>query len=163
MNEDFRMNDSRDVPEIPPESHTAARCARVGTDVNDLTRSPLAGQPDRCACGLYRLSAEPAPLASSTLGIPRAQSGALQVLQSARPEGVASISNAVAAAADEISAYHQLDAAQRICVKHLQDALSAFLQTIVLCCPPGPERSTAISRAREAKMWGAVGIALEGK
>ena len=33
---------------------------------------------------------------------------------------------------------------------------------VVETCPPGSERSTAISRIREGKMWASAAVALEG-
>lgn len=98
-----------------------------------------------------------------TAGINPAHRGALQVLQFHAPAAGLDARDAIRAAAREISTYHQLDAAQRVLVDHLQKALEEFLIAIVMTCPSGPERSTAISRAREAKFWAAAGIALEGK
>lgn len=164
------------------QTHTAARC-----DSRDegLTRSPLAGQADRCACGLYRLNVLPPPapltgsdatpggrqiqappieadrLPSSTLGIPRAQTGALPVLQSASL-ATEDIGNVVLAAR-EVSGYHVVGSDQAERLKALELNLATFLTAIVCNCPPGSERVSAISRAREAKFWGAAAIALEGK
>lgn len=97
-----------------------------------------------------------------TLGIKPAERGALQVLQFANCEaGINPLS--VATAAKEIANYHAPVGSQAARHQGLSDALSDFLLTLVTFAPPGPERSTAISRAREAKMWASAAIALEGK
>lgn len=92
-----------------------------------------------------------------TFGIPPANQGPLQVLQF--HEGPWSFE--VGVAADEISRYHGPNEGQATRHKALSFALKSFLSEIVTSAPPGPERSTAISRAREAKMWASAAIALE--
>lgn len=67
----------------------------------------------------------------------------------------------IRAAAREVSIYHPPVGNQAQRHAQLSGALEAFLTLLVLNCPPGPERSTAISRAREAKMWASAAIALE--
>lgn len=96
-----------------------------------------------------------------TLGIKPAERGALQVLQFASYDTTNPVS--VAVAAKEIANYHAPVGNQAARHQGLSDALSDFLLVLVTFAPPGPERSTAISRAREAKMWASAAIALEGK
>jgi hypothetical protein len=67
----------------------------------------------------------------------------------------------ISRAAKEVARYHAADAGQAERHQALTEALAAFLVRICECCPPGAERSTAISRAREAKMWASCAIALE--
>lgn len=104
-----------------------------------------------------------------TAGIAPAKQGALAVLQFARPtlESGHEELTAIESAADEVAHYHAPsgDQAARQAARHknLSASLSRFLKDIVHYCPPGPERSTAISRAREAKMWASAAVALEGK
>lgn len=45
--------------------------------------------------------------------------------------------------------------------QRLAQAAASFLAVIAEATPSGPERSTAISRAREAKFWASAAIALE--
>ena len=96
----------------------------------------------------------------ATLGIPPAKEGPLQILQF---NPVGATSNDLSEAAEEIVQYHACDEDQRNRLRALERAGAVFLRVIATCAPPGPERSTAISRAREAKMWGAAAIALEPK
>ena len=96
-----------------------------------------------------------------TAGIAPAQKGALSVLQFSTPENTQP--EDVSAAAVEVATYHAPTGDQASRHQILSGALSDFLITLVAMCPPGPERSTAISRAREAKMWASAAIALEGK
>lgn len=100
--------------------------------------------------------------APKTAGIPPAQSGALSILQFTQP-GMRSPQENVSAAANTISTYQTPTelAAQRHAA--IGAATEAFLVAIVDNCPPGPERSTAISRIREGRMWANAGVALEGK
>lgn len=104
-----------------------------------------------------------------TAGIASAQKGALTVLQFEPPYTEIEVSDAIDAservrtAAREVATYHAPTKSQANRHKNLSDALTYFLEALVANCPPGPERSTAISRAREAKMWASSGVALEGK
>ncbi len=43
----------------------------------------------------------------------------------------------------------------------LSRALTEFLVAIVGSCPPGPERSSAIANAREAKAWASAAVAMQ--
>ena len=70
---------------------------------------------------------------------------------------------AVYNASQEVAYYHRPTGDQGERHGRLSHALANLLQEIVNVCPPGPERSTAISRAREAKMWASAAIALEGR
>ena len=101
-----------------------------------------------------------------TPGIAPAQKGALSVLQfePRYPENLLTETvERVQAAAREVANYHAPTPDQADRHKNLSDALTYFLEALVANCPSGPERSTAISRAREAKMWASAGVALEGK
>jgi hypothetical protein len=69
--------------------------------------------------------------------------------------------NRVNRAAKEVATYHRPDGDQAMRHQELTESLALFLEAIVRYVPPGPERSTAISRAREAKMWASAGVALE--
>lgn len=93
-----------------------------------------------------------------TLGIPPAGHGPLQVLQFNPVRGG---SSGLSDAADEIAYYHSPSDDQTNRHRGLSEALSQFLLVIATEAPPGPERSTAISRAREAKFWASAAIALE--
>lgn len=95
----------------------------------------------------------------TTAGIAPAQKGALSVLQFEPARGGGSH---IANAALEVASYHAPTGDQAKRHMDLSVALAAFLEAIVAAAPPGPERSTAISRAREAKFWASAGIALEG-
>lgn len=98
-----------------------------------------------------------------TAGIPPATRGALQVLQFATPDNADMDPERVAWAAHEVATYHAPVGDQAERHKMLSAALAEFLSVMVAMAPPGPERSTAISRAREAKMWASAAIALEGR
>lgn len=67
----------------------------------------------------------------------------------------------VRAAAREVSIYQPPSDDQAFRHAALSVALETFLTALVQNCPPGPERSAAISRARDAKMWASAAIALE--
>lgn len=95
-----------------------------------------------------------------TAGIAPATRGALQKLQF---NEVGASSSELVAAANEVATYHAPDALQIERHAQLTAALSRFLVSIAVYAPAGPERSTAISRAREAKMWASAAVALEGK
>lgn len=95
-----------------------------------------------------------------TAGIAPAQRGALSVLQF-EPFGGAG--SHLAEAAREVATYHAPTGTQAARHQALSSALADFLLAIVDNTEPGPERSTAISRAREAKMWASAAVALEGK
>lgn len=97
------------------------------------------------------------PNPQATRGIQKAASGtALGLLQN---EPVSHLREA----ALEIATYYAPGGDQAARHSNLSHALADFLQMIVASCPPGPERSTAISRAREAKMWASAAIAMEGR
>jgi hypothetical protein len=89
--------------------------------------------------------------------------GALNVLQFTTPADADTMPGAVMKAANEVSVYHPPVGDQAARHGNLSQALETFLVCVVANCPPGPERSTAISRAREAKMWASAAVALEGK
>lgn len=101
-----------------------------------------------------------------TAGIAPAQAGALAVLQFHERYGdevaVGHVQR-VQEAAREVATYHAPTPDQARRHGNLSDAAAAFLEALVANCPPGPERSTAISRAREAKFWASAAVALEGK
>jgi len=65
------------------------------------------------------------------------------------------------AAAREVARYHKPAPGQADRHAAIAEALADFLVILIENAPPGPERSTAISRAREAKMWASAAIALE--
>jgi hypothetical protein len=65
-------------------------------------------------------------------------------------------------AARQIVGYHTMTTDQKSRYNRLTEAAAYFIATLVDVTEPGPERSTAISRAREAKVWAAGAIALEG-
>lgn len=64
-------------------------------------------------------------------------------------------------AAEELSRYHVPTEDQAERHQNLAASLETFLLVLVMNAPAGPERSTAISRAREAKFWASAAIALE--
>lgn len=102
----------------------------------------------------------------ATKGIPRAENKpgqrALLMLQSS-PNRLDDhdLHERVAEAAWEVSTYHAPVGDQVSRHLNLSAAVANFLVSIVENVPAGPERSTAISRAREAKMWASAGVALE--
>lgn len=67
----------------------------------------------------------------------------------------------IRAAAAEVARYHPPTKGQAERHQMLASSAAEFLERIVLLAPPGPERTTAIERAREAKMWASAAIALE--
>ena len=89
-----------------------------------------------------------------TLGIPPATEGPLQVLQFARsatpPVEYGKVHEAALALA---RCPLETDLNQRSWHESVEYALAYFLTEIVANAPAGSERSTAISRAREAAMW----------
>lgn len=98
---------------------------------------------------------------------PPALRGALAVLQfTPNPNlGVPwphEVVDAVVKAATEVATYHAPTGNQAERHSRLSQATAAFLMVVVEACPPGPERSTAISRIREGKMWASAAVALEG-
>lgn len=95
------------------------------------------------------------------LGEKKSQTGALNVLQFSRV-GVEYDPEAVRKAATEVVSYHAVHPGQLQRLTRVADAAATLLVHIVETCPPGPERSTAISRLREAKMWASAAISLEG-
>jgi hypothetical protein len=95
----------------------------------------------------------------STLGIPPANDGPLQVLQQA-PIGMAGLGDSFDAAL-ELTRDQKPTGEQARRHNNLSESLARFLLDIVNYTRPGPERSTAISRAREAKWWAAAAIAME--
>lgn len=108
------------------------------------------------------LGAASVPERPKTLGIPPASKGALQVLQFT-PAG------AHQRRANEVELQQLYDAANQVAGQHevllgpsIEQALAQFLVAIIEHAPPGPERSTAISRAREAAMWAQDAIRMEG-
>lgn len=96
-----------------------------------------------------------------TAGIAPANKGALSVLQFTQP-GARSPQEDVEAAAQTVCTYQRPteQAVQRHAA--IARATADLMVVIVDNCPPGPERSTAISRLREARMWANAGVALEG-
>lgn len=108
-----------------------------------------------------------------TAGIAPAQKGALAVLQFTPPyaaitaitemDKAKEISDKVYSAAREVATYHTPTGDQAARHANLSGALAYFLEALVANTPSGPERSTAISRAREAEMWASAGLALEGR
>lgn len=103
-----------------------------------------------------------------TPGIAPAQSGSLAVLQFTRMADTPHETDAeeirkIFEAAHQISTYQPASPSQVAHYKEIAAASAALLGIIVLHAPPGPFRSTAISRAQEARMWANAAIALEGK
>lgn len=101
-----------------------------------------------------------------TAGIAPATEGPLQVLQFHRHTDVTGQAEfddvaRIRRAAKEIASYHKPTEEQTQRHQLLSIALEDFLLYIVQACPPGPERSTAISWARAAKMFAAAAISLE--
>lgn len=96
-----------------------------------------------------------------TPGIPPAQDGPLSFLQFATWESGDYFLDQVRLAAHEIASYHKPteDQTQRHLLLTL--ALEQYLVSVIQACPPGPERSTAISWARASKMFAAAAISLE--
>ena len=102
-----------------------------------------------------------------TAGIPPAKTGALAVLQfatNATPEAPwpDATGEAIEKAADDVATYHAPTEDQARRHANLSTAVASFLFAVVHNCPPGPERSTAISHIRTAKMWASAAVALEG-
>lgn len=153
----------------------AAKVADVpwdpGVPIVDETR-PLEGAG---SSGIYGLAERTPPTTEGlppfdppTKGIPRAENRpgqrSLHILQSS-PNRLRDydLHEKVAEAAWEVSIYHAPVGDQVSRHMNLSAALANFLIVIVENVPAGPERSTAISRAREAKMWASAGVALEPK
>jgi hypothetical protein len=67
----------------------------------------------------------------------------------------------VGKAAHSVATYHKPVGTQATRHQVLQEALVDFLAVLVQMAPSGPERSTAIARAREAKFWASAAVALE--
>jgi hypothetical protein len=100
----------------------------------------------------------------ATLGIPPAKEGPLKVVQfNPRGAGGTYLFDAVREIMCGCGRDLLLDEGQRGRLSALEEAAAHFVVALANCTPPGPERSTAISRAREAKMWGSAAIALEPK
>jgi len=97
----------------------------------------------------------------TTAGIPPAKDGALAFLQFAKWNPGPMFRAQLALAAHEIASYHKPteDQTQRHLLLTL--ALEQYLVYLIQACPPGPERSTAISWARASKMFAAAAISLE--
>lgn len=106
---------------------------------------------------------KPSPAAPAAGVNPSWNRGSLNVLQFADVRKLPDTAQTVEIAAAEVSSYHAVTLEQSVRLKSLELGLANFLVTLVACCPPGAERSSAISRAREAKMWAASAIALEGR
>jgi hypothetical protein len=88
----------------------------------------------------------------------------LQLLQTAPvvPEHENLADNEVTKAAHILAGQQRLGSFQQERTELLAQALRAFLIAIASNTTPGPERSTAIAKAREAKFWAVAGISLEG-
>jgi hypothetical protein len=68
----------------------------------------------------------------------------------------------VQAAAEVLSFFHIATPVQAIRHNSLNVAFAECLKALVLNTAPGSERSTAISRLREARMWANMSVALAG-
>lgn len=107
------------------------------------------------------------PREAETKGIPPAQTGALAVLQftpnyGVHQEGIeGDIEGKVLEAAIEINKYHDAPEAQPR-FDDIREHCVGLMVALVRNCPPGPYRSTAISRLQEVRMWANGAIALEG-
>lgn len=106
---------------------------------------------------------QPNETAPKTAGIPPAPTNTpLAVLQfRAYASGDLGAAKEIDKAAMEVVRYHQVRDGQSERYADLEQAAADFLAAIVMAAPPGPERSTAISRAREAKMWASCAISTE--
>ena len=150
----------------PPQPHVT----QAASIVLSIPEPELPQQPTTSTPGFFRPSGRPLSgiegsvtddMRPKTAGIPPATKGPLAVLQFEKGSGEPDIIDTIRKAAKEISSYHMpvADQAQRHRLLNL--ALEDFLVTIVQACPPGPERSTAISWARASKMFAAAAISLE--
>lgn len=93
---------------------------------------------------------------------PVAKRPAYTLLQYAPTGLVGPALDEVREAAREVASYHKLRDGQGERYQKLVDAQVDYLVAIVANCPPGQQRSTALSRAIEAKMWASAAIGLEG-
>ena len=105
-----------------------------------------------------------------TAGIPPAQKGVLSALSllqftpNSTPRALwdDAVGKSIEKAAQEVASYHAPTEEQAARHRLLANAAADLLFRVVQLCPPGPERSTAISRIREGKMWASAAVALEG-
>lgn len=95
-----------------------------------------------------------------TPGIAPAQSGALHVVQQ---NPLRADSSALLDACRTVNTYQRPSEDQAARHAALGEAAAKFLYAVVTLSPPGPERSTAISRLREARAWANAAVAMEGK
>jgi hypothetical protein len=93
---------------------------------------------------------------------PKITAGALYILRNSGGDLRMDMKQ-VQRAAEEIATYHAPDSASIARHQRLRDAATEFLLTLVADVPAGAERSTAISRCREALFWGNAGVALRGR
>ena len=106
----------------------------------------------------------------STRGIEPAQSGALRTLQQEPLQPGAAglyqggeIRTGLYDAALAVNTYQRPTEDQAARHKAIGEAAASFTVAVCMLTPPGPERSTALSRIREARAWANAAVALEGK
>lgn len=63
-------------------------------------------------------------------------------------------------AIEEVCNYHSPTSMQAARHLELEKVTDTFISSLILHCPPSLERSTAIAKAREAKMWASASIAV---
>jgi hypothetical protein len=97
---------------------------------------------------------------SETPGIAPAQEGALKIVQQ---NPVNAGSSELMEACATLNTYQRPTEDQARRHGLIGEAAAQFLYAVVTLSPKGPERSTAISRIREARAWANAAIALEGK
>lgn len=87
---------------------------------------------------------------------------AIDVLVATRAETFDAVE--VHRAASEVAHAHPVRTdSQAVRLEFLTNNLAAFLESIVANTRPGPERSQAIARAREALFWAAAAVSMEGR
>ena len=97
---------------------------------------------------------------SLTKGIAPAQPGALHEVQQ---NAVGADSSSLGAACLTLNTYQRPSEDQAKRHEALGKAAAEYMHAVVTLSPPGPERSTAISRIREARAWANAAVAMEGK
>ena len=73
------------------------------------------------------------------------------------------LTDEVAAAIDDAFGYHNLDEAKIKAGAQVRGVLAGAVKVIIGCVPPGPDRSAAIRKIREARMDCNSAITHDGK
>lgn len=69
----------------------------------------------------------------------------------------------VEALIDDMFEYHPWDGEKQERGRQVRDALAEAVKTLIICVPPGPDRTVAIRKIREARMDADSGITHGGR